>query len=208
MDLPIAGTGTTADPIVLTGENGTCAIQFLVPEMPDVTHALAESTQKNKRWHKPQRRITATQKGVRVRFVALATLQADPAARPTVSAAPVACRSDSAGAAEIRLADNQVDHLAWQSEETGLQCGSPLKTGRLETDGLLALVRVIDGEVTGYVLGEGTYLKWDGQVLVESPDSVCVTADADGAEVFGRRRARKGLPPVQPKDVEAVRPGR
>ncbi len=207
LDVPLEGTGSMVDPIVMTGKNGTCALQFIAPAAPEVTIAVAENAKKG-RWNHDLRRITATQKGIRVRFAAIATMQGKQTARPTVAAKPVTCRSDSAGAADVRLPDGQVDHLAWQSEETGEQCGLPLKTGDLETDGLLAMVRVKDGRVTGYVLGEGTYLKWDGKVLVQATGSVCVTADGNGAKVFGRRRAREGLSAVEPKNVKTVTPAR
>ncbi len=116
------------------------------------------------------------------------------------------CESPSAAGAQVRLADGSVDQLAWQSEEVYEQRGSDLACGQLQTDGLAAMVRVKNGKVTGYVLGEGTYLKWGDKVLVQAKESVCVTADKDGVKVSGRRQARKGLPTVEPVGVKTFRP--
>ena len=88
-----------------------------------------------------------------------------------------------------------------------MQLGSPLTAGPLEADGLLAMVRVRGGQVVGYVLGEGTHLRWQNQPLVGSEASVCVSAGDDGVRVFGRRRAREGLPTIEPIGVQAWRPG-
>ena len=71
----------------------------------------------------------------------------------------------------------------------------------------MALVRVKDDQVVGYVLGEGTYLRYGDKVLVQSKDSVCVTADPEGVKLFGRLQTRKGLPPVEPAGVKTYKPG-
>jgi len=200
-----SGAGTLTDPLVLAADKGSCAIHFVTPAMPVIaTDKVANLA--NKQRSKGLDRISVTQTGIRVRYAAIATLQETLAARPAIQALPVVCESESAGAARVQLADGRVDQIAWQSEEMCQQQGSPLSAGLLATDGLLALVRVVDGQVAGYVLGEGTYLKWGDQVLVRAADSVCVTADADGAKVFGRRQSRKGLPPVEPRDVKTHTP--
>jgi hypothetical protein len=151
-------------------------------------------------------RIDAIQEGIRVRYAAVATLQLNAADRPLVKAEAVTCESPSAGGAIVRLADGSIDQLVWQSEEAYQQRGSALTSGELQTDGLMAMVRVKGDRVTGYVLGEGTYLKWGNKVLVQAKDSVCVTADKDGVNVSGRRQARKSLPTVEPVGVRTFRP--
>ena len=77
--------------------------------------------------------------------------------------------------------------------------------GELYTDGLLAMVRVNNGRVVGFVLGEGTTLRWGDQSLVTAKSSVCVSAGAGGVNVQGRRRARKGLPAEPPIGVRVKR---
>ncbi len=152
-------------------------------------------------------RIDVTQNGSRVHYVAIATLQQDLAARPTIQAQPVTCENDSAGAAQIRLADGSTDQIAWQPEEVYEQRGSDLQAGQMQTDGLMALVRVNQaGRIVGYVLGEGTYLKWGDKVLVQAKGSVCVTADADGVKLFGQQQSRKGLSPTKPVGAKTYKP--
>lgn len=153
-------------------------------------------------------RIDAVQEGIRVRYAAVATLQRNESNRPALAVLPVTCESPSAGGVQIRLADRSTDLVVWQSEELYEQRGSALTSGRLQTDGLVAMVRVKDGRVTGYVLGEGTYLKWGDKVLVDAGQSVCVTADADGVEVAGSRQARRELPAAEPVGIRTFRPGR
>ncbi len=196
-----SGKGTLSDPLVLTAQNGSCAIHFVTPQAPMVTTEKAPNLAQ-KKWSKDLVRIGVVQKGVRVRYAAIATLQETAETKPVVQALPVVCEGESAGAAKVVLADGRVDQLAWQSEEMCEQQGSPLVSGPLQTDGLMAMVRMKGEQVVGYVLGEGTYLKWGDKVLVQAKDSVCVTADADGAKVFGRRQSRKGLATVEPVDVK------
>ena len=87
------------------------------------------------------------------------------------------------------------------------QPGSPLSTGALQTDGLLAMVRVKGDKVVGYVLGEGTYLKYGDQILVPG--------QGQRLRLGGRRRregvrpatARKGLPTAEPVGVKTYEGG-
>lgn len=204
--LPISGAGTLADPLVISGEGGRCAIHFLQPARPDVTVADAEQTTRGR--GKPLRRITVTQKGVRVRFVALATLAKGGSPRPIIAPLAVKCANPSAGAVTFSLGRGVSDTIAWQSEEDRIQLGSALSAGRLHTDGLCAMVRARGDKVLGYVLGEGTYLRWGGRTLVQARSSVCVSAGPGGTSVSGRRRARKGLPPLKAQIITLARPDR
>lgn len=151
-------------------------------------------------------RIDVKQTVIRARYAAIATLQLNESDRPVVQAQAVQCESPSAGGAQVRLVDGTIDQIAWQSQEMYEQRGSDLTAGPLQTDGLMALVRVKNGQVVGYVLGEGTYLRWNGKDLVKAPGSVCVSADADGVKLFGRRRAHEGLPPIEPVGVMTYKP--
>ncbi len=201
LGLTMTGKGTAGDPLVLAAKKGSSAIHFLVPQAPAVSIEKA----RNLAGKQPARdlsRIVVSQKGIRVRYVAVATLQETRDAQPVITAQPVACESDSAGAARVRLADGYVDLVAWQSEEMGPQRGSPLATGPLQTDGLVAMVRIKGEQVVGYVLGEGTYLRYGQTLLVQAAGSVCVTASTDGVKVSGRRQAREGLPTLEPGEVK------
>ncbi len=207
-DLPVAGAGTPAEPIVIQGERGRCAIRFLAPAPPAVKIESTESL-----WSRrggPLKRITVTQKGRRVRFAAVATLEKTDNGRATAPAAvlptPVKCENPSAGAATVKLPDGAVDTLVWQSEEDRLQNGSPATAGKLATDGLAAMVRLADGKVVAYLLGEGSYLRWGDRTLVSAKQSVNVTAGPEGVNVHGRLRTREGLPPERPGNVRTFRP--
>lgn len=204
-DVTIEGPGTVDEPLMLCGPGGSCALSFVVPTKPAVTtQPVASQDRRHK--NKPLQRIDVNQKEIRARYVAIATLQQKLADKPTISVQPVECDSDSAGSAAIQFTEGSTDHLAWQSEEIYQNRGSDLTTGKLQTDGLLAMVRIKDGKIIGYVLGEGTYLKWDDQALVQAKGSVCVSTDSDGVKLFGWRQARKGLPTIEVPGVKAYTP--
>jgi len=208
--VPIAGAGTRADPVTITTEKGRCAIRFLTPARPAVTVADAEGRTRRRRRgtvSRPLRRISVAQTGVRVQYAAVATIEAKDRVAPAVTSLPVESSAPVAGGARIYHADGTVDWIVWQSEEQRVQLGAALSAGKLATDGLLAMVRVNKaGEVTAYVLGEGSYLVWDGKALARAKSSICVSADGGGVNLTGRRRARKGLPTAPPVEAWAFRP--
>jgi len=211
--LPITGKGTCADPLVIAAKDAHCAVAFLHPAEPAVTVAPAE----NLAGGTTLNRIAVRQNGIRVQYVMLASVQRAANDRPKIEARPVECRNPTAWAAAVTLPDGSRDCITWQSEEDRVQRGSPLKSGDLETDGLLAMVRVKDGKVVGYVLGEGTYLRWKRQVLAQvrprrqpartaARRSVCVSAALGDVKVTGGRRPRENLPPLPAGNVQTYRP--
>jgi hypothetical protein len=201
--LPIAGSGTLEDPVTITAENGRCAIRFLAPARPKVAVKPALG---RRRTH--LKRLEVPVHGNRVQFVAVASIE--PVEGPGVEVLPLEAEAavPVAGAARLRLPDGAEDTVAWQSEEDRVQCGRTMTAGDMETDGLLAWVRVREGKLVGYVLGEGTYLKWKGRTLVRAAgrDSVSVSAGPEGIRTRGRLRTRKGLPEIPPEGCRAVRP--
>jgi hypothetical protein len=127
--------------------------------------------------------------------VAVAVLQAAGQAAPTVTGDADACT--------IRFADGVEDRICWQSHEDRLLRGARvLESG----DALLSMVRTHNGKLVGYVMGEGTKLRWQGRTLVEAKDSVCVSAGPGGTEITGRRRPYEGLPPLPPEIVTLKKP--
>ncbi|MHC4716497.1 MAG: hypothetical protein ACYS5V_05970, partial [Planctomycetota bacterium] len=188
-----------------------CAIRFLTPAAPAVTVTDAQEQRRRRRRGRPGRpeplrRIAVARTGVRVQYVAIATIEAKDISGPAVAPLAVECAAPVAGGARIRHRDGTVDTIVWQSEEQRLQLGGPLSAGKLRTDGLLAMVRTKAGKVTAYVLGEGSGLTWNGKALVRAKSSICVSADAGRVHVSGRRRARKGLPTVPPGEVQTFKP--
>jgi hypothetical protein len=210
--LPITGKGTGADPLVIAAVNAECAISFVEPAAPALTVGPAENAATGPTLN----RIAVRQSGARVKYVALASVEKVAAERPKIETRPVDCRHPGAFALAVVSHDGHADLIAWQPEEDQVQKGVPLKSADLETDGLLALVRTKGERVVAYVLGEGTYLRWKGQTLVQVKpdatrsaaglDSVCVSAGPGNVQVAGRRRARENLPPCPPGNVDVYRP--
>jgi len=205
-DLPIAGTGKLDDPLLIAAQQGSCALHFITPAKPTVIIQPAESiARRRRRPQAPLRRISVAQQASRVRYAVLATLQQDLANKPTVRLEPVRCAADSAGAVRLQFPDGTVDYIAWQSEEEAIQVGSPLHAGPLQTNGLLAMVRIEQGRITGYLLGEGSYLRYNDTTLVRARSSICISAAPDRIDLQGRRRAREGLAPEPPQDPHFIK---
>ena len=55
------------------------------------------------------------------------------------------------------------------------------------------------GKLTGYVLGDGSRLQYDGRTLVEADEPLSVSADQDQVHATGTRQARQNLPPLAAK---------
>lgn len=204
--LEMRGLATLAEPLVLATTNrASCAIQFVQPTAPALSIEVAQKEKDQGRLEdSPLVRIRVEQTGVRVRYAAIASVQTNVEQRPRVTAQAVACGNPSAGAACVRSADGAQDLIAWQSEEDHVQCGDELRAGALHTDGLLALVRVQGGNITGFVLGEGTYLDWGGTDLVRASSPVSVSAGAGDRQITGRRRSRENQPPEMPASVQVA----
>ena len=201
--LPIAGTGTLAEPLVITAETGRCALQFLQPASPSLTITPAKGTGRRARAAQ-LKRITVSIRATRVRYLAIAPLETDATDHPAVTPQKPTRENPSAGAVTIALKDGHTDRIVWQSEEERVQLGSPLKAGPLATDGLLAWVRLRGQRVVGCLLGEGTYLRFAGKSLVQADGAVSVSAGNGKVEIFGRRRAREGLPAVKLRKVQTL----
>ena len=240
--LPITGSGTLADPVVIAAKDASCAIHFLTPAQPAITVVAPEVVgdrassrpssrpssgpasgptsrearlasraaslpAEERRGSSSLLKITAALTGTRVQYVAIATMQKDLADKPAVAPAAVQCIASVAGGATVTFKNGPTDTLVWQSEEDRVQTGYDLTCGQLQTDGLTAMVRVEGGKVTGYVLGEGTYLRWNGRALVTSAGGpVSVSAGPDGVHTSGRMRTREGLPTVEPTGVKTEKP--
>ena len=197
-DLPMHGACTLADPLVMAAKSGTCALQFIQPAPPALTKQPLNSSLV---------RLRVEQTGVRVRYAAIATLQREETARPRVAVQAVECRNVSAFGVSVELADGARDLIAWHSEEDRTQCGYPLVEGSLRTDVLLAMVRLANGKVAGFVLGEGTYLRWGDMWLVKAESPVNVSVGAGDRQVSGRLRNSQALPPAPVGAVQVMQLG-
>jgi len=190
----VKGAGTLSDPIVFEGMNSGCSISFIAPEAP------ARDFQKV-RGGNPRRPleiglIRVHQRGVRVRYVAVAAAWEKGKAAPIVKSGPSVSGNQAALSLTVE-GDNFTDLIVWQPEEYEDGVGSSLSCGGIVTDGLLAMVRTDrSGLVTGYALGEGRKLSYGGKTLVEAVESISVSADSLQVFASGKRRARENLPPL------------
>ena len=97
-------------------------------------------------------------------------------------------------------AETFTDLIVWQPEEEYETHGQRISCRRLTTDGFLAMVRTDrQGKLTGYVLGDGSRLQYDGRTLVEADEPLSVSADQDQVHATGTRQARQNLPPLAAK---------
>ena len=63
--LAVSGSGTLAEPLLLTAKKGSCAIHFVTPQMPTITNEKAPNlAHKGEGGGSSLQRIIATQKGI------------------------------------------------------------------------------------------------------------------------------------------------
>jgi len=190
----VTGSGTPEDPVLIEGENADCAISFMLPAEPQVDFRVMKGGS--------QRRpvelglIRCSQRGLRVRYVALAAAWEKGRMRPKVKPGPPVEGNRQAVSLVVE-GEKFTDLLVWQPEQESETCGEKISCGGLSTDGFLAMVRTgRQGKLIGYVLGDGSRLSYDGRPLVEAPEPLSVSADAAQVHVSGRRQARRNLPPL------------
>ncbi len=190
----LSGAGTFAEPFLIRGDSADCAISFVEPEAPEHEFQLVTGGQGSHSYQLGLLRVK--RQGSRVRFAAVAAAWEHGAQPPAAQAGPAVAGAPGAFSMMVQ-GPGYSDLLVWQPEETADQPGLPLTCGRLATDAMFALVRVDDqGQVIGYLLGEGRSLAWDGKLLAESEEAFSVSADAKLAQATGGRKARLGRPPL------------
>lgn len=93
------------------------------------------------------------------------------------------------------------DLIVWQSVDNYLGMGTKeVACGELRTDGLLSLVRTdLAGKVLGYLLADGQNLSFAGQSLARTEEPSSVAVDSLRVFLTGGRRARRNLPPLEPR---------
>ena len=52
--------------------------------------------------------------------------------------------------------------------------GAEGQTGPMETDAEMAMVRLLDGNVVAVALVKGSWIRWNGDVLIDCPEAACV----------------------------------
>jgi len=197
LEKSIEGSGTLQDPLLIKGENANCSIAFLHPGEPDFNFQIVRSP--NPRRKLELGLIRVNQRGIRVRYIAVAAAWEKDKRAPIFKKGPLV-EGNPAAASLLIETDTYRDLILWQPEEYKDNIGARLSCGGIVTDGLLSMVRTDpEGQVVGYVLGEGKQLYYNDRVLVDAEDPVCVSADNKRLYVTGKRRARENLPPLKAK---------
>jgi hypothetical protein len=190
----ITGQGTFAEPFAIQGEHARCRIAFHTPDAP--AHEFKMVTSEGVRTPFQLGLLRVSRKGVRVRYAALAAANQTGQPEPQILRGPD-IHGNANAASFIVKGDGFEDLIVWQSEEKDGAGGAMLTCGRLKTDAQLAMVRTnASGHVTGYVLGEGRTLEFNGKPLARSETGFSVSAGEQKTMVAGPRRPRQNQPPL------------
>jgi len=199
------GTGTLSDPFVLSGDESSCAVAFLILSKPDFTFEVARGG--NKRHPKELGLIRVGLRGKRVRYFSIGAAWERGSKAPVFRKGPVVKGNPEAMSLVVEGGDYS-DLIIWQPEETAGQPGETLTCGSVVSDGFLTVVRrTAVGTVTGYVLGDGTYLEVNGNLLAEGRHIWSVSADSKRLFATGGRLARENQEPY-PASGKAWAPSR
>ena len=190
----VAGAGTVEDPFRIEGKKALCLVALLEPEKPEFKFQIIRGG--TRRHPIELGLLRVKRRGVRVRYLAAGVAFRKGAQEPRIRRGPEI--EGPVGAASLVVeGDGFRDIVVWQPDEDRAGRGKPLTSGALETDALMAMVRTnAGGEVTGYVMGEGTRLEFGGRTLAEGPEPFTANAGSQGVFVSGKRRAREALPPL------------
>ncbi|MBE0658527.1 MAG: hypothetical protein IH602_12620 [Bryobacteraceae bacterium] len=190
----ISGRGTFAEPFALQGEHAQCRIAFHTPDAP--AREFKVVTSEGVRTPFQLGLLRVSRKGIRVRYAALAAANQTGQPEPQILRGPDV-QGTSSAASFIVKGDGFEDLIVWQSEEKDGEGGVMLTCGQLKTDALMAMVRTnASGQVTGYVLGEGRALEFNGKPLARSQAGFSVSAGEAKTMVAGPRRPRQNQPPL------------
>lgn len=203
LDSTVTGSGACADPVLLKGQNATCAISFLEPARPKLSFGRAGSGEGRRRVEMGQ--IKVRQSGSRVRYVALAAAWENGAAQPSVRPGP-AVQGNPKAVSVIVEGPGFSDLLVWQPEDSVDGPAQSVTCGEMTLQGYLGLVRLENNAVSGYVLAEGGHLAWAGKDLAKSGRTVSVSADLTEARVTGKMESRQGDSP-EPGEATIWTPG-
>ncbi len=188
------GDGTLENPLIIPGEKANCAIGFLTPFEPEVNFEIASS-----HGHRHETKLGLTkvrQHGNRVQYFAIGAAWEKGYSQPKFKKGPEPV-GNGKGYSLIVEGDEFTDYIFWQPEELKDEPGTEFICGKMATDALLAVVRIdSDQNITGYLMGDGTKLLFDGKTLVMNQQTGSVSANKKLLSVSGKRRARIGLPPL------------
>lgn len=190
----VDGAGTLSRPLEIEGDAASCRLGFLHPEEPLPHFEVAKGG--SERHPVELGRVRVTQRGLKAHFIAVAAAFSHESSAPVFKEGPRAQGNREAHSVRIQGPGYQ-DLIVWQPEDVRGEPGSLLKCGSLTTDGFFSVVRVDSrGEVSGYLLGDGTTLEWNDQNLVKSSRVWSVSADRERVFATSARRALENKPPL------------
>jgi len=188
------GAGTLDDPLLIEGENAGCAIAFLAPDKPEHDFQIVRGGSSRRPLELGLIRVH--QRGSRVRYFSVGAAWKKGSPAPEFKPGPsVTGRQDALSL--VVEGENFTDYLLWQPEEYPDQPGAEISCGEMVTDGFLSMVRTDkSGQVTGYLLGDGRKLVYNGKTLAEAEEAWSVSADGKRVFATGKRQARENMPPM------------
>jgi hypothetical protein len=189
----IGGKGTLDDPLIIPGKKANCAVGFVTPETPQYSFKIATG----KGSHGKKLGLTSVrQEGNRVNYFAVGAAWKKDSRQPVFEYGLVPENNQSAKSLIVK-GEEFIDYILWQPEEIQDEYGRELSVGKIVTDALFIVVRTDEkGEVTGYLMGDGTKLVFDDKILVQSELPWTVSADKERLYATGKRNARENLPPL------------
>lgn len=201
----VGGAGSFAEPFRIEGEASCCRIAFHSPAEPSFGFQRIGSEGPKPPFQLGLLRVH--RRGVRVRFLAVASAHRRGEPEPELRGGPAVAGSEVAASLIVKGVGFE-DLIVWQPGEAPDPHGRLITCGPLKTDGLMAMVRTGPrGELLGYVLGEGTALQFGGETLARSAAGFSVIADPAKVMVAGPRRAHQNLPPLPARGAVRL-PGR
>ncbi len=215
----ITGAGSLAKPFVIEGENARCKIAFLAPETPSHDFQVVKGGYKRRPIELGLLRVN--RKAVRTTYLAVAAAWRKGAQQPVIRQGPpvettaaTAASTTAASAANNGAANAATskpasiptsiiiegegfrDQIVWRRNDTADTNLPIITAGKLQTDALMALVRTDPaGAVTGYLIGDGKTLTYNGQTLAQGPRPFSVSAEEKRTFATGPRRSNQALPP-------------
>jgi hypothetical protein len=200
------GSGSLKNPLIIPGKKAYCEVGFVTPRKPQHNFKIVH----NHGGNTPDRKlgvIDVQQRGNRVQFFAIGAAWKKGRPKPTFRLGPKPTSSENAYSLIVK-GQKFTDYILWQPEESKGKPGKYISSGNMATNAFLSVVRTDDtGKVTGYLMGDGTKLVFQGKVLVKSDRTWSVSADAEKLVATGKRRARRGLSPL-PAKGQAWLPGK
>jgi len=194
MSRRVRGSGSLEDPALIEGQQADCAVAILEPLRPAFSQAVVEGDSRRQKLEMTL--LRARQSGSRVRFVAVASAWEKKGIGPSIRRGPEVAGNAAALSIVVEGPDFS-DLLVWQPEEDRYRTPPAVTCGPLSLQGHAAMVRRDDqGKVTGYVLGEGRRLAFDGKELVVADGAVSAVVDVREARVSGELQTRIGDGPV------------